>query len=162
MSTVQPAPRFVLDRAGGAELDQVMQVMEAAFDPSFGEAWTRAQCAGILPMSGVRMTIARMDDRPAGFSLTRHVADEAELLLLAVAPDIRGKGIGGALLSEFIGSGAELGLRRLHLEVRESNPAVSLYARNRFLIEGRRPKYYRGTNGDFHDALTMARTVSDF
>ena len=159
MSTVQPSPTLLLQRAGGDELDLVMEVMRTAFDPSFGEAWTRAQCAGILPMSGVRMTLAVADGRPAGFSLVRHVADEAELLLLAVDPASRGRGIGSALLRGFIDLGKEAGLRRLHLEVRDSNPAVSLYCRHDFIVEGRRSKYYRGTDGKFHDALTMARTI---
>ena len=30
-----------------------MAVMDGAFGDSFGEAWTRSQCAGILPMDGV-------------------------------------------------------------------------------------------------------------
>ena len=161
MTSLQPAPSpLVLQRAGGSELDEVMEVMRTAFDPRFGEAWTRAQCAGILPMSGVRMTLARADGQAAGFSLVRHVADEAELLLLAVGPELRGRGIGSALLGDFVDGGLEAGLRRLHLEVRESNAAVSLYSRHQFIVEGRRPKYYRGTDGKFHDALTMVRTFA--
>jgi ribosomal-protein-alanine N-acetyltransferase len=136
-----------------------MEVMHCAFDPNFGEAWTRAQCAGILPMSGVRMVLARLDGRPAGFSLSRHVLDESELLLLAVVPHNRGKGIGAALLEDFVASGIESGVSRLHLEVRDSNPAVTLYSRHQFVVEGRRQKYYRGTDGQFHDALTMGRSV---
>lgn len=160
MSTVQPSPSPVMQQAGSGELDEVMQVMQVAFDPRFGEAWTRAQCAGILPMSGVRLVLARTDGRPAGFSLTRRVADEAELLLLAVSPELRAQGIGGALLRDFTDRSRETGLRRLHLEVRAGNKAVSLYSRYQFVVEGRRPKYYRGTDGEFHDALTMARTLT--
>jgi [ribosomal protein S18]-alanine N-acetyltransferase len=159
VSTVRRAADLVLQRASGSDLDQVMEVMRGAFDPSFGEAWTRAQCGGILPMSGVRMVIARSDGRPVGFSLSRHVLDEAELLLLAVAPDMRGMGIGTALLGDFVVAGQETGLRRLHLEVRDSNPAVKLYQQHQFVVEGRRPNYYRGTDGTTHDALTMGRTI---
>ena len=54
MSGLRPAASVELQDAGWAELDQVMEVMNAAFDPRFGEAWTRAQCAGILPMRGVK------------------------------------------------------------------------------------------------------------
>jgi ribosomal-protein-alanine N-acetyltransferase len=160
VSTVQPAP-VLLQRAGGDDLDDVMQVMQTAFDPRFGEAWTRAQCAGILPMSGVRLMVARTNGQAAGFSLARHVTDEAELLLLAVAQDARGKGIGSALLAQFVDDGVQAGLRRLHLEVRDSNTAVKLYSRHQFVVEGRRPKYYCGTDGEFHDALTMARSLGN-
>lgn len=159
MSAVRSTTDLLLRRAGGAELDAVMEVMGQAFDPSFGEAWTRAQCAGILPMSGVRMVLARLEGRPSGFSLSRHVADEAELLLLAVAPQYRRSGIGAALLGDFVATGLEAGINRLHLEVRDSNPAVTLYSKHHFVVEGRRLKYYRGTDGQFHDALTMVRTI---
>ena len=159
MRTVESAEAFELTRASGEDLDDVMQVMGAAFEPSFGEAWTRAQCAGILPMSGVELTIARNEGKTVGFALTRQVADEAELLLLAVDPDRRGLGVGSALLTQFIRRGCKAGLHRLHLEVRESNRAVSLYSRHLFIVEGRRPKYYRGADGQFHDALTMARSI---
>ena len=55
------------------DLDAVMAVMDAAFGDRFGEAWTRSQCAGILPMAGVSLTLAR-DARQRraviGFSLS--------------------------------------------------------------------------------------------
>ena len=43
------------------------EVMNAAFDDRFGEAWTRSQCAGILPMPGVSPDRRRsaMGDAPA-------------------------------------------------------------------------------------------------
>ena len=53
--------------------------MTAAFDPRYGEAWTRNQCLGVLAMPGVRLTLALVDDRPAGFAMVRSVMDEAEL-----------------------------------------------------------------------------------
>jgi [ribosomal protein S18]-alanine N-acetyltransferase len=94
-----------------------------------------------------------------GFSLLRTVADEAELLLLAVAPDAQRRGVGASLLRQFIDHGRTNGARRLHLEVRDGNPAVAMYQAFGFKEEGRRPKYYCGQDGSQHDALTMARPV---
>ena len=84
MATVEHAVR--IDRGTSADIDSVMDVMESAFGNRFGEAWTRSQLAGILPMDGVWLTLARNDRSSdvVGFSLTRAVADECELLLLAV------------------------------------------------------------------------------
>lgn len=143
-----------------ADLDAVMDVMTSAFDPGFGEGWTRSQCAGILPLSGVLLMLAR-DERGKvrGFSLLRTVADEAELLLLAVAPMAQRRGVGASLLDHFISHGREKGVRRLHLEVRAGNPAVAMYRAFGFNTEGRRPKYYSGQDGSQHDALTMARQL---
>ena len=143
-----------------ADLDAVMDVMTSAFDPGFGEGWTRSQCAGILPLSGVLLMLARDEQgKVQGFSLLRTVADEAELLLLAVAPKARRRGVGGSLLDHFIAHGREKGVRRLHLEVRDGNPAVAMYRAFGFNTEGRRPKYYSGQDGSQHDALTMARQL---
>ena len=143
-----------------ADLDAVMDVMTSAFDPGFGEGWTRSQCAGILPLSGVVLMLAR-DERSEvqGFSLLRTVADEAELLLLAVTPSAQRRGVGRCLLDHFIEHGRSKGVRRLHLEVRDGNPAVAMYQGFGFKAEGRRPKYYLGQDGSHHDALTMARRL---
>lgn len=160
---IESAPRPMairLSPAGSGDLDAVMEVMAAAFDPRFGEGWTRSQCAGILPLSGVLLTLAWDESGQArGFSLLRTVADEAELLLLAVAPDAQGRGIGAALFRHFIDHGQQRGARRLHLEVRDGNAAVGMYQAFGFHAEGRRAKYYRGQDGSHHDALTMARTL---
>ena len=143
-----------------ADLDAVMDVMTSAFDPGFGEGWTRSQCAGILPLSGVLLMLARDEQGEVqGFSLLRTVADEAELLLLAVAPNAQRRGVGGSLLDHFIAHGRDEGVGRLHLEVRDGNPAVAMYQAFGFNTEGRRLKYYSGQDGSQHDALTMARRL---
>lgn len=137
-----------------------MQVMNAAFDDRFGEAWTRSQCAGILPMPGVKLLLARAeDDAPAGFSLSRTIAGESELLLLAVAPHFRRRGIGRMLLDHFMEQAREHGSSRVHLEVREGNPAVMMYRAVGFSSIGRRRKYYRGRTGGEFDALTLSCTL---
>ncbi|MCA1653324.1 MAG: GNAT family N-acetyltransferase [Sphingomicrobium sp.] len=143
------------------DLDEVMHVMERAFSPEFGEAWTRSQCAGILPMSGVLLTIARTGaDEAQGFSLLRTAADEAELLLIAVAPKARQQGIGRRLLDHFIGHAEHCGATRLHLEVRDGNLAVRMYRAAGFETSGRRRNYYRGHDGTQFDALTLVRGSS--
>jgi [ribosomal protein S18]-alanine N-acetyltransferase len=157
MSTrAAPAPEIVLAPGKSSDLDDVVRVMEAAFDDRFGEGWTRSQCAGILPMPGVALMLARAPDgRAAAFSLYRTVHDEGELLLLGVAPEFRRNGIGRMLLDHFIDRAREAGASRVHLEVREGNPAVMLYRSAGFTLAGRRPKYYRGRFGGEFDALTL-------
>ena len=84
MATVENPVRIVAGTLD--DLDAVMKVMESAFGTRFGEAWTRSQCAGILPMAGVSLMLTRDGDdgTPVGFSLSRSVMDESELLLIAV------------------------------------------------------------------------------
>lgn len=144
-------------RLGSADdLDLVIAVMNAAFDSCFGERWTRSQCAGILPMSGVMLRLAgESDEPPLGFSLMRIVADEAELLLIAVDPQLQRRGIGQALLDDFMAQARGSGATRLHLEVRDGNPAVAMYGAAGFAAEGRRANYYHGPAGEHYDAITL-------
>jgi ribosomal-protein-alanine N-acetyltransferase len=147
-------------QAGPHDLDQVMAVMRESFDPAFGEAWTAPQCAGLLPLAGVWLMLARgPDDAALGFALSRVVAREAELLLLAVRRDSQRRGVGSKLLDAFVSEAARRGAEHLHLEVRDGNHAVALYTGAGFREVGRRKNYYHGRDGQLYDALTLARTV---
>ena len=149
----------ILCPGGHADLREVMAVMDDSFDPRFGEAWTMAQCAGLLPLPGVWLTLAREKEAVLGFALARLVADEAELLLLAVMTAGQRHGVGRILLEDFEDEAATRGATRLHLEVREGNHALSLYERAAFTLVGRRRNYYSGHGGQTYDALTLAKNA---
>jgi [ribosomal protein S18]-alanine N-acetyltransferase len=150
---------IILSPGSDADLRDVMAVMDGSFDPCFGEAWTLSQCAGLLPLPGVWLTLACAAGEVVGFALARLVADEAELLLLAVKPAGQRRGIGRILLDHFEDKAAARGAVRLHLEVREGNHALSLYEQAGFGLVGRRRDYYSGQNGDRYDALTLAKSA---
>ena len=163
MASPAPCPEIRIERGSPDDLDLVMEVMEAAFGNRFGEAWTRSQCSGILPMAGVRLALARDGDGTGvvGFSMARSVADESELLLLAVVPGHHRRGIGSRLLGDFMDRAREFGAVKVHLEVRDGNPAIVMYRAAGFQPVGRRRNYYRGADGRRFDALTFARYVID-
>jgi ribosomal-protein-alanine N-acetyltransferase len=145
------------------DLDRIMAVMEAAFDPAYGEAWTRRQIGDALVLPNTFYQLAGPDGGPsgggeeaAGFVLSRGAADEEELLLIAVDPRHRGRGVGTALLERFIAEARARGAERLFLEMREGNPAETLYRRSGFAVVGRRRAYYRRGTGAPLDAITFA------
>ena len=145
-----------------ADIESVMPVMDTAFDPRFGEAWTRGQCLGILSLPDVWLTLAKLPEgRVCGFTLARRTLDEAELLLLAVEPVSRGQGIGRALVGRCAVDAFRRGARKLMLEMRDGNSAGMLYESIGFAIIGRRKAYYRGHDGRLHDALTMRLPLSE-
>ncbi|MCY7270434.1 MAG: GNAT family N-acetyltransferase [Sphingomonas bacterium] len=155
-SASQPSLPVRLDPGNSNDLDGVMAIMTTAFDPGFGEGWSRSQCAGIMPLLGVIMTIARDElGQARGFALQRSIVGESELLLLAVHRSAQGCGIGGQLLDHFVDTGRASGATRLHLEVRDGNPATAMYQAFGFVAEGRRSNYYRGSDGRLFDAVTM-------
>jgi ribosomal-protein-alanine N-acetyltransferase len=150
-----------LRRGSSRDLDEVMDVMAAAFGDRFGEAWTRSQCAGIMPMAGVSLVVARDPESGTaiGFSLSRTVADESELLLIAVLPNHHRRGIGRFLLEDFVDRGRADGVTRVHLEVRDGNPAVEMYRDAGFALVGKRANYYHAANGKRFDALTLSQEI---
>ncbi len=81
--------------------------------------------------------------------------DEADLANIATLPDMRGKGLGGALLDRMLIESRNIGVLRTFLEVRESNaPAKGLYLSRGFKEIGKRRKYYRNPT---EDAVIMVR-----
>ena len=79
-----------------------------------------------------------------GFLIGRIVADEFEILNMAVSRAHRRSGIGSTLLETALEFSRLAGSARAYLEVRASNgPAIALYARHGFVECGRRALYYR-------------------
>lgn len=145
------------------DLDRIMAVMEEAFDPAFGEAWTRRQVDDALAFGNCRYRLIGADGMApapgqpaAGFALSRLTFGEEELLLLAIAPPFRRKGLGQRLLDLFAKDAAARGARRLVLEMRQGNPAGKLYGGFGFVPVGKRPDYYRAADGSRIDAITFA------
>lgn len=145
-----------------ADLGLIDAIMQRAFDPRFGEAWTRAQCLGILALPGVWLTIASIDGAAAGFALSRAAAGEAELLLLATLPEVRRQGVGGALLRSVMRDAKDRAATKLFLEVRSGNDAIRLYRALGFTKVGERKGYYRGTNNQLFNAMTFQRELEAF
>lgn len=145
------------------DVDRIMEVMEAAFDPFWGEAWNRAQIEGALALGNCRYwLIAPHGQAPeegetaAGFALVRQVLDEAELLLFAIAPQWRRQGLGARLLTKTLEDMKKSGIDKIMLEMRKGNPAEFLYRTAGFTPIGRRPKYYRCADGERIDAMTFS------
>jgi putative acetyltransferase len=98
----------------------------------------------------------------AGFHLGRNRTSHSGSLGMAVHADYHGRGIGTALMEAIIDLADNwYNLRRLELEVYPDNAAgVALYKKFGFNVEGTYRKFaFR--NGDYVDALAMARLRPD-
>ena len=74
----------------------------------------------------------------------RTLGNEGELHNIAVAPEIRGKGLSRLLMDALVDSAKRNGVERVMLEVRASNEAaIALYTKYGFEKVGLRPGYYR-------------------
>lgn len=148
------------------DLDRIMGVMDAAFDPAWGEAWTRRQVSDSLVMPHTHYRLVDADGaQPAvgrttvGFTLVRAAPGEEELLLIAVHPAHRRRGLGGILLEGLAADARGRGAERLFLEMRSNNAAERLYLAHGFMPIGKRREYYHQPDGNRIDAITFARTL---
>ena len=91
-----------------------------------------------------------------GFLLGRVVADEAELLTLAVDPVMRRQGIARGLVEDFKSQAINQGAHVAFLEVAADNSAaIALYLSSGFEQVGRRRSYYRQPDATAIDALVL-------
>lgn len=78
------------------------------------------------------------------------------LFVICVHPEMRGKGIGGALLHYLIDLAREkFKIELLHLEVYEGNPAIRLYERLGFKEYGRHKKFLKEPDGTYLTKILM-------
>lgn len=93
----------------------------------------------------------------AGLLAASIVAEQAEVLNLAVVPEKRRRGLATALLAEVLRLLSAAGARKVWLEVRESNQAaIAFYRRHGFEPLGRRRDYYQAPR---EDALILGRNL---
>jgi len=117
--------------------------------------WSVGQ--GCASGDGLLCRVAERNGQISGLIVFRSMADEAEILNLAVEASQRRQGIGCLLVQKAIAECKAAGARTIFLEVRESNEAARrLYARAGFKEGGRRPEYYREPT---EDALVLQRTI---
>lgn len=107
--------------------------------------------------SGYLCLAARIDGALCGFAIARLLPEEAELLLIAVAPAARRQGIASTLWHALAERLRVAGARVMHLEVRASNVgAQAFYTGLGLAPSGRRPRYYpSGAHGEREDAVLM-------
>jgi len=126
--------------------------LAAVHATAFPAPWDAAAFEGLLDQPGV-FALEEAD----GFILLRAIADEAEILTLAVRPAARRQGVGARLVSEGAVAAVARGATRLFLEVAQDNAsALALYARAGFAEAGRRAGYYARPGGRREDALILA------
>jgi ribosomal-protein-alanine N-acetyltransferase len=103
------------------------------------------------------LRVAEQEGIVRGLVVFRILGSEAEVLNLAVDHTQRRRGMGSRLMEDVIATSKAAGVKKIFLEVRESNKAAqNFYARMGFSETGRRRQYYRQP---VEDALVLVRDV---
>ncbi|MDP3404753.1 MAG: GNAT family N-acetyltransferase [Brevundimonas sp.] len=124
---------------------------------AFDAPWTAEAFSGLLTQPGMVL-----EAEPGGFILARVAGDEAEILTLAVRPEVRRGGIASRLVVAAAARSTSMGAQRFLLEVAEDNGAArALYDRLGFEAAGRRRRYYARPEGPAVDALLLVLNLAD-
>ena len=121
---------------------------------SFSDPWSPGAFRELL---GPCSLVADAEGAVAGYVFARILADEGEVLNLAVGEKFRQRGVGRQLLDAVFGLFRKRGVRTAYLEVRTSNaPGRAFYQNMGFREVGRRRAYYDKPR---EDALVLAREI---
>ena len=117
-------PGLAVREAGLADLGAILGIDQDCFEPFW-----RYHRTGLERFARIgRLAVGTIDGRIVGYTLATSRAGDGSLGRLAVAPDLRRRGIGRALAEEAVGWLAGQGVRSAVLSTQEANTASrSLY-----------------------------------
>jgi ribosomal-protein-alanine N-acetyltransferase len=145
-----------------ADLPIAAELHRLAFD---FEAWDATALGEVLAMPGAFGLLAigpapEAKAAPLGLLMGLLVAQDAELLTLAVPPARRRQGVATLLTRDFLRRATAAGALNVFLEVAEDNvPAQHLYSRLGFKMEGKRRGYYQRPGGRTVAAHLLRRSL---
>lgn len=120
------------------EIPVILEIEQLCFmDP-----WSERMIENSLK-SGLDTWLLLTEEGAAGYCVFRIVADECELLRIAVRPEYRGRDLSKKLMDQLVFYSRQKDVKSIFLEVRESNErARNLYRSYGFTEEGIRKHYY--------------------
>ncbi|MBN1385091.1 MAG: ribosomal protein S18-alanine N-acetyltransferase [Elusimicrobia bacterium] len=123
---------------------------------SYPDPWSRKMFERGLRLDFSHFFVGEVVSEIASYAELWHIMDEVHLTNITVAKDYRKQGLGTKMLRHVISFSKSLKIKRIFLEVRETNlPAIILYKKFGFNKIGIRKKYY--SNSD--DAVIMGKCL---
>jgi|WetSurMetagenome_2_1015567.scaffolds.fasta_scaffold858458_2 [ribosomal protein S18]-alanine N-acetyltransferase len=137
-------------------------VLAATHASAFDAGWSAPDIERLMQvMGGFAIAAAGAGDQIEGFILARTIADEGEILTLAVRPEARRRGLGRALVEAAAAEAGRRGAGALLLEVAADNPAaLALYQGQGFERVGLRKAYYARPGARRADAFVLRRPLN--
>ena len=122
-------------------------------EPTGQRAWSETEFSAMLSASNAVSVTC-----DAGFAVGQVIVDEAELFLIMTKPEHRKQGVGHRILALFEQQAFQNTVRRIILEVADTNAAArALYSANGYQQIAVRKNYYTFPNGSHADAIVMEK-----
>ena len=136
---------YEFSRLGLCDLDDLVALEKICFP----HAWTEQQFWLCLKQKVYYIFGLKKRGELAAYMSFHHIADEMEILKLAVHPAHRRKGLGRRLLGFVLQNCIKMGIEQAYLEMRRSNTAaLALYTGFGFIQTGIRKGYYPDNKED--------------
>lgn len=142
---------LVIRKMAMDDLEQVIAIDQV----SFSLPWpSRTFQYELTDNPASRCWVAELDGRVAAMLVGWLIVDELHIATIATHPDLRGQGIGKAILLHALRSARNEGVLKSFLEVRASNVmAQKMYKSFGYVEDGRRKEYYKD---NAEDAILMS------
>ena len=122
-------------------------------EPTGQRAWSETEFSAMLSASNALSVTC-----DAGFAVGQVIVDEAELFLIMTKPEHRKQGVGHRILATFEQQAFQNAVRRIILEVADTNAAArALYSANGYQQIAVRKNYYTFPDGSHADAIVMEK-----
>lgn len=133
--------------------EEMAEIHTACF--TFPRPWSAVEIAGLLSAPNTHLEVGKQS-----FALLRTAGPEAEILTIAVHPDMRRQRIATTLLESLHALATNAGVVEIFLEVADQNiPAISLYESAGYTVRGERKDYYTGPDSQKVNAIIMSCPV---
>ena len=127
------------------DIPRILEIEHEAFSPP----WTHGALLAEIYNEDSFFALAVLQGEVVGFCILRRMADEGELLQIAVDPMYRRRGLADKLVIAALDWAKAQGLHSVFLEVRVSaTPAAALYEKHGFESMGQRKDYYTDPTED--------------
>ena len=106
--------------------------------------WTKKQWEKEFYKQGVKVVALFLREKIIGVYVVQTIIDEAQINYFSIKQKFRRKGYGSYLMSHLIKQCEKLSIKKLLLEVSETNLIAEVfYSKFNFLTVGRRKNYYK-------------------
>ena len=140
-----------------ADAARIAAISRDHIEDGLGWGWTPARVARSIRDRATNVAIAEVGADLAGFGIMKYRDDDAHLLLFAVRPEYRRRGIGAGLLFWLESTATTAGIELIYLEARAKNAAArAFYAARGYRELAILPRYYHS-----EDAVRIGKDLAD-
>jgi ribosomal-protein-alanine N-acetyltransferase len=148
--------QFDIALADASDARSISELSRDAIEQGLSWRWTARRVSRAIRDMTTNVVVARQNAHFLGFAIMKYEEEAAHLMLLAVNPQHRRRGVATALWSWLEATVRVAGIGHVQLETRTRNEAaIAFYRHHGFDHAGIQPGYYEGSE----DALRMVKDM---